>query len=160
MKLSELTPEQKLELKQNFLSRNNDVSYGELADADKLVSDQELEEEYGSTEFTADDFFCTAGETVTVWENPDTGLRLFVDGDARHDETVTLTLSRNGTELGTWQQDFTEFDDAGEKLDWSEYAPDAQCFFDDVIDCGFGSEAIPSEITEEEIYAMKPVKWP
>lgn len=60
MTLAELTPEQKLELKQNYLSRNEDVSYGELADADELVTDKELEEEYGSTDFTSDDFFCTA----------------------------------------------------------------------------------------------------
>ena len=58
MKLAQLTPEEKLELKQNYLTRDHDVSYGELADADELVTDQELEAEYGSTEFTKDDFFC------------------------------------------------------------------------------------------------------
>ena len=31
-------------------------SYGELADADRLVSDQELEAEFGNTEFVPDDF--------------------------------------------------------------------------------------------------------
>lgn len=58
MTLEQLTPEEKLELKQNYLTRDHDVSYGELADADELVTDQELEAEYGSTEFTKDDFFC------------------------------------------------------------------------------------------------------
>lgn len=58
MTLEQHTPEEKLELKQNYLTRDHDVSYGELADADELVTDQELEAEYGSTEFTKDDFFC------------------------------------------------------------------------------------------------------
>lgn len=58
MKLKDLTDEERLELKQNYLTRDNDVSYGELADADQLVTDEELEAEYGSIEFTTDDFFC------------------------------------------------------------------------------------------------------
>lgn len=61
MTLNELTEEQKLELKQNFLTKDHDVSYGELADADELVSDEELEAEYGHVEFSNDDFCCTAG---------------------------------------------------------------------------------------------------
>ena len=59
MTLKELSAEQKLELKQNFLAKDNDVSYGELTCADELVSDEELEEEYGNVEFTDDDFFCS-----------------------------------------------------------------------------------------------------
>ena len=61
MRIKDLSVEQKLELKQNFLAKDNDVSYGELARADELVSDEELVEEYGDVEFTSDDFFCTAG---------------------------------------------------------------------------------------------------
>lgn len=61
MTIKDLSVEQKLELKQNFLAKDNDVSYGELTCADELVSDEELEEEYGHVEFTNDDFFCTAG---------------------------------------------------------------------------------------------------
>lgn len=59
MTIKDLSVEQKLELKQNFLTKDNDVSYGELARADELVSDEELEEEYGDVEFTNDDFFCS-----------------------------------------------------------------------------------------------------
>lgn len=59
MKLKDLTPEQKLELKQSLLTQDRDVSYGELANADELVSDKQLEDAYGDTEFTEDDFFCT-----------------------------------------------------------------------------------------------------
>ena len=61
MTIKDLSEEQKLELKQNFLAKDSDVSYGELASADELVSDEELEEEYGHVCFTDDDFFCTAG---------------------------------------------------------------------------------------------------
>ena len=59
MKLKDLTPVQKLELKQALLTQDRDVSYGELANADELVSDKQLEDAYGDTEFTEDDFFCT-----------------------------------------------------------------------------------------------------
>ncbi len=34
-------------------------SYGELAIADELVSDEQVEEEYGGVCFTPDDFFCS-----------------------------------------------------------------------------------------------------
>lgn len=57
MTLKDLTPEQKLMLKQNILTlRQDSVSYGELIDADELVSDAELEEEFGATFFVQDDF--------------------------------------------------------------------------------------------------------
>ena len=59
MKLKDLTPDQKLELKQALLTQDRDVSYGEIANADELVSDKQLEDAYGDTEFTEDDFFCT-----------------------------------------------------------------------------------------------------
>lgn len=59
MKLKDLTPDQKIELKQALLTQDRDVSYGELANADELVSDKQLEDAYGDTEFTEDDFFCT-----------------------------------------------------------------------------------------------------
>lgn len=67
MKLSDLSADQKLELKQNLLEKKNEAkgegtSYGELADADQLVTDAELEAEYGNTEFTGDDFCCTASK--------------------------------------------------------------------------------------------------
>ncbi len=61
MTLKELNSEQRLQLKQDILTRRMDEkgespSYGELADADRLVSDQELEAEFGNTEFVPDDF--------------------------------------------------------------------------------------------------------
>ena len=61
MKLNELNADQRLYLKQDILTRRMDEkgespSYGELADADNLVSDQELEDEFGGTEFVPEDF--------------------------------------------------------------------------------------------------------
>ena len=61
MKLKELNSEQRLQLKQDILTRRMDEkgespSYGELADADRLITDEELEAEFGNTEFVPDDF--------------------------------------------------------------------------------------------------------
>lgn len=65
--LKDLTPEQKSELKQRYLTDKYDAngrtpSQGELAKADELVSDEELEKEYDGIDFVNDDFFCTAGQ--------------------------------------------------------------------------------------------------
>lgn len=63
MKLNELTKSQKEELKQALLvEREESVSFGELCDCDRLVTDEELEAKWGGTTFTEDDFFCTAGK--------------------------------------------------------------------------------------------------
>ncbi len=61
MKLKDLNDDQRMQLKQRILTDRMDAkgespSYGELADADTLVTDEELEEAYGGTEFVADDF--------------------------------------------------------------------------------------------------------
>ena len=72
-----LSREQLVELKQSYLGRLdeegilNQTLYGEecdigltsmeLADADNLVSDEKIFEEYAGTSFTDDDFYCTEG---------------------------------------------------------------------------------------------------
>lgn len=66
MKISELSEEQKLQLKQRILTERNyqrgeDTSYGELADADDLVSDDDLEDWYGDVDFVPEDFWGNAG---------------------------------------------------------------------------------------------------
>ena len=68
MTFDELNEDQRLELKQSYLTKKMDErgespSYGELADADSLVSDSELEKEYGGTEFSPDDFMCSTSLT-------------------------------------------------------------------------------------------------
>ena len=63
MTLKELTKDQKLLLKQYMLTKEllevegRTPSYGELAEADKLVTDEALEKEHGNTEFVTDDFW-------------------------------------------------------------------------------------------------------
>ena len=57
MSVKELTREQLIELKQRYYAeRNENVSYGELADIDNLVSDEKIENEYGNTMFVEEDF--------------------------------------------------------------------------------------------------------
>ena len=58
----QLSAEQIEELRQRYLSEKRDnVSALELANAKEIVSDKELYDEYCTTLFTDDDFFCTAG---------------------------------------------------------------------------------------------------
>ena len=57
MNLIELTREQIISLKRDLLvERMSNVSYGELADADRLVSDDEIIQLYKDTEFSEEDF--------------------------------------------------------------------------------------------------------
>ena len=57
MSYKELNREHILALKQNYLVRTQDnVSYNELAEADNLVSDEELEQEYKNVNFVEEDF--------------------------------------------------------------------------------------------------------
>lgn len=58
MNLSDLNDKQKLQLKENILvGKSESVSYGELLNADILVTDAELEEHFGGTNFVDEDFF-------------------------------------------------------------------------------------------------------
>ena len=58
MSVYELSKNQLIELKQNYLCEvQENVSYGELCDADYIVSDEEIFNEYGNVEFSEDDFF-------------------------------------------------------------------------------------------------------
>lgn len=60
MNLKELNSEQLRELKEHYYTSNHDnVSYGELANIDELVTYEELEKEYQNTIFSHDDFFST-----------------------------------------------------------------------------------------------------
>ena len=58
MSVYELSKNQLIELKQNYLCEvQKNVSYGELCDADNIISDEEIFNEYGNVEFSEDDFF-------------------------------------------------------------------------------------------------------
>lgn len=57
MELKDLNKEQIIQLKQRlYCEKNENVSYGELAEIDNLVSDEELKEEYGDIYFVDEDF--------------------------------------------------------------------------------------------------------
>ena len=57
MSYKELNRDQILALKQSYLVRTqSNVSYNELAEADNLVSDEELEQEYKNVNFVEEDF--------------------------------------------------------------------------------------------------------
>ena len=64
MSVEELNKQQLEELKCRYYIDNINpcVSYGELADIDELVSDEEVYEYYGGTMFVNDDFSCSCGE--------------------------------------------------------------------------------------------------
>lgn len=69
MTVDELTREQKIELKQALIDeREGSVSFGELCDADALVTDDELKARWGGAVFSPDDFTC--GKEIPVEENP------------------------------------------------------------------------------------------
>ena len=58
MSVYELSKNQLIELKQHYLCEvQENVSYGELCDADDIVSDEEIFSEYRNFEFSEDDFF-------------------------------------------------------------------------------------------------------
>lgn len=66
MNVYELNAGQMHELKGSYIDEKNQergvgTSYWELADADELVSDEEVFAEYGGVDFSPDDFGCTAG---------------------------------------------------------------------------------------------------
>ena len=57
MSIKELNYEQRNMVKQRYYCENNEnVSWGELATIDELVSDEEIDKEYADTDFVEDDF--------------------------------------------------------------------------------------------------------
>lgn len=57
MKVTELNRDQLIQLKQSYLTEKQDsVSWGELAEADELVTDDEIFKEYAGINFVEDDF--------------------------------------------------------------------------------------------------------
>lgn len=68
MNVTELSREQLIELKQNYLMEFEDcgeyedvvdISWGEIANADELVSDDIIFDKYAGIIFTDDDFWCS-----------------------------------------------------------------------------------------------------
>lgn len=74
MTFDELNDDQKLELKQCILMERNEqrgegTSYGELADAADLVSDEDAKDWAEGVEFSPDDFSCSASAPDEKTEN-------------------------------------------------------------------------------------------
>jgi hypothetical protein len=78
LSFDDLSRDQIIELKQRVLCDMYDKdgespSWGDLADADELVSDEEVRNEYGGTRFSPEDFTseCNMAECLTVSEGDD-----------------------------------------------------------------------------------------
>ena len=66
MKVRELTRDELLELKSRYYTelldqKGESPSYGELANVDTLVTDEEVYEAYDGIDFVKDDFFSNGG---------------------------------------------------------------------------------------------------
>ena len=66
MTVQELDRDQLIELKQHYIDEKNQevgqgTSWGELADADELISDKEIYAAYECYSFSNDDFLCSFG---------------------------------------------------------------------------------------------------
>lgn len=70
MEVTALTRDQLVELKGNSLDERMDgsASWGEIADADEIISDAEIFEAYAGYEFGNDDFSCTAGISEDLFD--------------------------------------------------------------------------------------------
>lgn len=67
MTLKDLNKNQIHQLKEQILlEKNENVSYGELAMADSLISDLEVEEGFGGTNFVPDDFSVEAEDNEEI----------------------------------------------------------------------------------------------
>lgn len=71
MKVTELNRDQLIELKQTLLTDRNNAQgkgtfYGELAEADSLISDEEVYEGYAGIDFSEGDFACSAHKPILI----------------------------------------------------------------------------------------------
>lgn len=115
MRFDDLTAEQKLELKQRILEDRNEhlgegTSYGELANADELVDDEVLEAEYGGTEFSPDDFSCSAGKVFEVRVTWPVGKTYRVPADSEEEAVAKMKSKVDAGEVCVWTDGF-EADD-------------------------------------------------
>ena len=98
MTFDELNDAQKLELKQRILTergeqRGEGTSYGELAEADTLVSDEDAKDWAEGVEFSPDDFTCSAsGPDERIDDVPQWAVPYLVNGDASGLETYDKVL--------------------------------------------------------------------
>lgn len=115
MAFDELNDEQKLELKQRILTERNKqkgegTSYGELADADKIVSDDEARKWAEGMEFSPDDFSCSAGKVFEVRVTWPVGKTYRVPADSEEEAVAKMKSKVDAGEVCVWTDGF-EADD-------------------------------------------------
>ncbi|MGN1217957.1 MAG: hypothetical protein ACI4TD_08270 [Phocaeicola sp.] len=71
MTVQELNRDQLIEIKESMLVERMDAegdwpSWDEIANADSLVSDEDVFEEYANTVFTEADFFCSYEQSMEI----------------------------------------------------------------------------------------------
>lgn len=101
MTVYDLNRDQLIELKQRYLmdtSADGNVSYDEMADADELVSDEEIFKASRHLEFVPDDFFCSAGEDEPEIYSLDLG---YVSGERSY-IADTLRAIANSIDAGNY----------------------------------------------------------
>ena len=99
-------------------------------------------------------------QKVSLWNGPD-GMQLQVLGDPREYETTEMHLvDKDGKLLAEWTQDWTEFDDSGEKMHYGKYAPWTQHFLYDIIDAGCDEIPDNVDLTEFRHHRPKDGEWP
>lgn len=70
MTIDELNTEQKQQLKINYyIEKYDDISYSDMANIDNIVSDTEIDDEYGSIEFVEEDFLRWTKLVIIGWIN-------------------------------------------------------------------------------------------
>lgn len=115
MAFDELNDEQRLELKQRILTERNEqkgegTSYGELADADDLVSDEDAKDWAEGMEFSPDDFSCSAGKVFEVRVTWPVGKTYRVPADSEEEAVAKMKSKVDAGEVCVWTDGF-EADD-------------------------------------------------
>ena len=111
MTFDELSEEQKLELKQHILTERNEqrgegTSYGELADADALVSDEDAKAWAEGMEFSPDDFSCSAGKVFEVRVTWPVGKTYRVPADSEEEAVKRMKQKVDAGEVCVWTDGF------------------------------------------------------
>lgn len=97
---------------------------------------------------------------MSVWKSKD-GMELWIKGDPREYEDTEIKLfDKDGKQIATWEQNWTEFDDSGCKCYYGRYAPWTELFLSDIEDAG--CEDIPDGIEllgNFKHYRIKEDEW-
>ena len=163
MEVIELSREQLIELKQYYLATpNKDCSYMDLSDADNKVSDQEIFEVFGDTDFTPDDFYSKGREEVTYEQfiedlkelrNDPSKMYsyLTIDGEEYEDDCSNYTLGMHTTY-------FDDFEITFLALSYVVNIPCDGCLGYGGADCleGWTDEMIWAKITQysDKVYRL------